>query len=68
MLNSWVEIERIGERILEAQAAEAEAWRLYVKQPTGEFLSHWRIAREQVNKLINERDRLVRENFNAASE
>ena len=58
MPNLWEEVERIGERIIEAQAAERAAWALYAADPTEALLERWRFARDEVSRLMEERDKL----------
>ena len=63
----WDEIGLVQTRLIDAQAAEKEAWRSYSKNSTGEKLLQWRAARETVNRLVSELEQLIRDG-NAAIE
>ena len=67
MPEPWEELVRIGERIIAAQAAERTAWGLYAADPTEALLERWRFARDEVSRLLEERDQLVRDGDMASS-
>ena len=55
----WAELERVGERMIAAQKADADALKAYNSKQTHELYARWRVARGEVYKLMEERNKLA---------